>query len=259
MGDGRGAQRARWRCQGRRLVSGRAGAEQQGRYSADVLASASYDNTVRIWREDGDGEWVCVSVLESHEGTVWGLQWEPKPKGDAFPRLLTYSADTTIRIWTLREEKEDEEDGRSPAQTGFGRIPNTMRRSLREDWDCTDVLPSAHTRDIYSVSWSASGLVASTGSDGILAVYGEEDSASAPEPSAAPDAPVAESGTADGAPATGSRWRILTTVPNAHGPYEINHVTWSKRFDSGTEAKGIEEMLITTGDDGIIRPWQVIT
>ncbi|RXG46288.1 hypothetical protein VDGE_10020 [Verticillium dahliae] len=43
---------------------------RSGVYSSDVLASASYDNTVRIWREDGDGEWVCVAVLEGHEGTT---------------------------------------------------------------------------------------------------------------------------------------------------------------------------------------------
>ena len=246
-------------------VPGRSGS---GRYSADVLASASYDNTVRIWREDGDGEWVCVAVLEGHEGTVWGLQWEPKPKDDAFPRLLTFSADTTIRIWTLREGDEEEEEARPGLQAGFGRIPNTMRRSLREEWDCTDVLPKVHTRDIYSTAWSpSSGLVSSVGSDGILVVYGEDEPTTAPEASQG----QGEEGTGlnghHGAEPNGSngkatalanRWRVLTTVPNAHGPYEINHVTWSKRFDSGTEQKGIEEMLITTGDDGVIRPWQLI-
>jgi WD40 repeat protein len=224
-------------------------------YSSDVLASASYDNTVRIWREDADGEWVCVAVLEGHEGTVWGLQWEGRErKGGGFPRLLTFSADGTIRIWTLKEEPEEEEEGKeqvrdNPFKTGFAGIPNTMRRSIREEWVCTAVLPKVHTRDVYSASWSAeTGMVASTGSDGVIALYAEED-----------DGPehAFEPGAANGASNLTSSWRVLGTVPNAHGPYEINHITWCKRFDQGTERKGEEEMLVTTGDDGVVRPWQV--
>ncbi|KAM0328463.1 hypothetical protein ACHAQA_004870 [Verticillium albo-atrum] len=210
---------------------------RSGVYSSDVLASSSYDNTVRIWREDGDGEWVCVAVLEGHEGTVWGVQWEARPREDgAFPRLLTHSADQSIRIWTLRQEVEDVGSGGEPTtaegaagfRSGLGGIPNTMRQSLREDWYCSDVLPAAHTRDIYSATWSAStGLIASSGSDGVIAVFGEDENAEA-----------------------GNRWRLLTTVKNAHGPYEVNHITWCRRYDPGTERKGEEEMLITTGDEG---------
>lgn len=228
--------------------------------SSYVLASASYDDTVRIWREDADGEWVCVAVLEGHGGTVWGLQWEGRErKGGGFPRLLTFSADGEIRIWTLREEPEEEQEAEedkgkegetNPFRSGFGGIPNTMRRSLKEEWDCTAMLPKVHTRDVYSASWSTqTGLVASTGSDGIIAVYAENDSA------AEDDATM--SGTANGAAKTTSNWRVLGTVTNAHGPYEINHITWCKRFDPGTEHKGEEEMLVTTGDDGVVRPWQV--
>ncbi|KAK3386993.1 cytosolic iron-sulfur protein assembly protein [Podospora didyma] len=239
-------------------VPGRNSRSGGGRsYSSDVLASASYDNTVRIWREDSDGEWVCVAVLEGHDGTVWGLEWETKPReGDKFPRLLTYSADATIRIWTLRDEADDEEEGGPKGggdganYAGFGGIPNTMRRSLREDWDCTAVLPQAHTRDIYSVAWStATGLVASTGSDGIIALYGENAPTAA---ATSEEAPLEAS-----AKAAAKGWQLLATVSNGHGPYEINHVTWCKRYDLGTERKGEEEMLVTTGDDGIVRPWQV--
>ncbi|KAK4155242.1 WD40-repeat-containing domain protein [Chaetomidium leptoderma] len=232
-------------------------------YSADVLASASYDNTVRVWREDADGEWVCVAVLEGHQGTVWGLQWEGRERGDGrFPRLLTFSADGLIKVWSLREEEEEEEEeGRqqegNPFRAGFGGIPNTMRRSPREEWDCTAVLPKVHTRDIYSVSWSAdTGLVASTGSDGVIVVYAEDDD-STPE-----DVVMSSPGGAEGAAENGtaglkSNWRVLGTVSNAHGPYEVNHITWCKRFDPGTERRGKEEMLVTTGDDGVVRPWQV--
>lgn len=266
-------------------VPGRTG---KGRYGADVLASASYDNTVRVWREDGDGEWVCVAVLEGHEATVWGLQWEPAPRHSGFPRLLTWSADMTLRIWSLKEDEEDEGAGGSAGgaagrqfRSGLGGIPNTMRRSLREDWECTTVLPKAHTRDIYSATWSAgSGMVASTGSDGVIAVYQEEPAAKAapsggevemPDAGAAADttpAPTADSTCTNGRDAAGTtpadgdsssnRWRLLTTMPNGHGPYEINHITWCKRFDPGSERRGVEEMLVTTGDDGIVRPWQVI-
>ncbi|KAK3946284.1 cytosolic iron-sulfur protein assembly protein [Diplogelasinospora grovesii] len=208
----------------------------RGRYSADVLASASYDNTVRIWREDVDGEWVCVAVLEGHEGTVWGLEWEDNDKKrggeQRFPRLLTYSADATIRIWTLQEEQEEQQDEGMKGAVGTF-VPNVMRRGLKEDWICTSVLPKIHTRDIYSASWSRqSGMVASTGSDGVVVVYGETE---------------------------GDGWKVLATVEYAHGPYEINHVTWCKRFDKkeSTEGEEEEEMLVTTGDDGIVRPWKI--
>ncbi|OIW27817.1 WD40 repeat-like protein [Coniochaeta ligniaria NRRL 30616] len=229
---------------------------------ADVLASASYDNTVRIWREDGDGEWVCVAVLEGHEGTVWGLQWEGRARdGEGFPRLMTFSADATVRIWSLVEEEEVEEEGaKEGANPWSGGIPNTMRRGLREDWTCTAVLPAVHTRDIYSASWSgASGMIASTGSDGVIAVYGEGASSEAAEEKedVAMASPGAEPTTAADVKPASNTWRILGTVANGHGPYEINHVTWCKRFDPGTERKGIEEMLVTTGDDGTVRPWQI--
>jgi WD40 repeat protein len=191
---------------------------------------------------------------------VWGLQWEGRERKDGkFPRLMTFSADGTIKVWSLREEEEEEQQESqqegNPFRSGFGGIPNTMRRSIREEWDCTAVLPKVHSRDVYSVSWSAdTGLVASTGSDGVVAVYAEEETASE---DVAMSSPGAEGAAKDGAPAPKSNWRVLGTVSNAHGPYEINHITWCKRFDPGAERKGKEEMLVTTGDDGVVRPWQV--
>ncbi|KAI1366378.1 WD40-repeat-containing domain protein [Xylaria arbuscula] len=230
----------------------------RGRYSSDVLASASYDDTVRIWRMDEDGEWVCVAVLEGHKGTVWGVQWEQNPKADHFPRIITWSADRTIRVWTLKEEEDDDEGAPRHAFGGLGGIPNTMRRSRKEDWRCTATLPTAHTRDIYSAAWSAeTGRVASTGSDGIIAVYEEDATATTEDEAAAEldgDVPMR-----NGHPETSKQWKLVSTTPNAHGAYEVNHVTWCKRFDAGCppEKRGVEEMLVTTGDDGIVRPWQI--
>lgn len=217
------------------------GRTSNGKYSSDVLASSSYDNTVRIWRQDGGGEFTCVAVLEGHQGTVWGIQWEGNPARTKFPRLLSFSADKTIRVWTMKEtdERETDENGKSLGfQTVLGDIPNRMRASLREEWECSTTLPVVHTRDVYSATWSSSsGLVASTGSDGLVVVYREEPLSTL---------------------ANGGKWRILAMVENAHGPYEINHITWCKRHDANTEARGVEEMLVTTDDNGVVRPWRVL-
>lgn len=238
------------------------GRTARGRYGADVLASSSYDDTVRVWREDGDGEWACVAVLEGHEGTVWGIQWEEDPKRSKFPRLLSFSADKTIRVWTMKQEDDDEAsgDGRNPAfQPGLGGIPNRMRASLREEWECTAILPAVHTRDVYSVTWSSStGLIASTGSDGVIAVY-KEELESIQNGTSNGDVNSGGSQLGDHPDPGSQNWRVLTTVKNAHGPYEINHITWCRRFDSGSEARGLEEMLITTGDNGVVKPWKVST
>ncbi|KAK3898822.1 putative cytosolic iron-sulfur protein assembly protein 1 [Staphylotrichum tortipilum] len=248
------------------LPNAKAGA-RRGNYSADVLASASYDNTVRIWREDADGEWVCVDVLTDHEGTVWGLQWETKPRDDGkFPRLMTFSADGTIKVWSLREEETPDEpaaaEDSNAFRSNFGALPNTLRRSLREEWDCTAVLPKVHTRDIYSVAWSAdTGLVASTGSDGIVAVYAEVDESEALSDKSGGEQEGEDVVMTSPSPQQQQRkptWKVLGTISSAHGPYEVNHVTWCKRFDAGAapERRGREEMLVTTGDDGVVRPWQ---
>jgi WD40 repeat protein len=268
-------------------VPGRTRGAPRGSFSADMLASASYDDEVRLWREIEDGEWECVAVLEGHAGTVWGIQWEGRPRaGDKFPRLLTYSADRTIRIWSLKEEDvgEDAKAGSSPWPPGrLGGVPNTMRRSRHEEWVCTAVLPVVHTRDIYSATWSpTTGLVASTGSDGVIAVYAEdeedvanieaasgreksttadedEDTRMTSPPPMQPEGHSEPLGTNSETTTTPGRkeWKVLTTMAHGHGAYEINHITWSKRFDAGTKRKGVEEMLVTTGDDGTIRPWQV--
>jgi WD40 repeat protein len=233
------------------------GRNSRRRFGSDVLASASYDNTVRIWREDGDGEWVCVAVLEGHEGTVWGLQWEPRPDNKSFPRLMTFSADGDIRVWSLKEEDADEDAGPGGSRSALGGIPNTMRRSLREEWTCTSVLPKVHDRDIYAVAWSGqSGIVASTGSDGIIALYKEDATGFT---STSEDHPMTNGGDSEtqaSQPNSGA-WRLLTTQHNAHGPYEVNHITWCRRYDAACERKGEEEMLVTTGDDGVVRPWQI--
>lgn len=214
--------------------------------NGEVLASGSYDDTIRLYREDGDGEWGEVATLTGHESTVWSLDWEPdvflksESSEDSFvsptQRLISSSADLTIRVWTRVPPPPPQN---KPSYFNPG-IPSTMRPAPEEEtWECTATLPKVHDLPVYSISWSkTSGRIVSTGGDGKVAVYEERTK---------------------GRSSVGSmiekEWVVLSVLEAAHGPYEINHVTWCMRFDSGKKAD--EEMVITTGDDGFAKAWSL--
>lgn len=78
-----------------------------------LLASASYDNTVRLYREEDD-DWVCKATLEGHTATVWGLAFDPSGQ-----RLASCSDDRTVKIW--KECRSEAEQGR-------------LQRTRRDAW-----------------------------------------------------------------------------------------------------------------------------
>lgn len=221
--------------------------------NGEVLASASYDDTIRLWREiDGEGEWGCFAVLDGHEGTVWSLEWEPAVSQRLFgmesttdedtpkrtPRLMSSSADTTIRVWTLQPAPPP------PNRPSYFNpsIPSTMRPApVEETWTCTAILPKVHDLPVYSISWSKkTGRVVSTGGDGRVAVYEE----------------ITKGRTRVGGEIE-TEWVVLGVLEGGHGPYEINNVTWCTRFDPGRQ-RDDEEIVVTTGDDGAIRAWSIL-
>jgi len=237
------------------------------------LASASYDEAVRVWREDeSDGEWGCVAVLEGHRGTVWAVDWEGQardpgkqgerrdrvdpatkdedgdegmggaangPEAVSGPRLISCSDDKTIRVWRRRPKVP------KPAPSSGPRIPSTIRSSgYEEEWYEEAQLPQRHERAIYAVAWSKkTGRVVSVGSDGRIMVYQETEE-------------VREvNGVVDGAQqTTRSNWMIVADIEGAHGVYEINHVCWAKRWDR-EKTSDAEEVIISTGDDGEVKVW----
>ncbi|KAH8592795.1 putative cytosolic iron-sulfur protein assembly protein 1 [Bisporella sp. PMI_857] len=224
--------------------------------NGEVLASASYDDTIRLWKEVEEGEWGSYAELggdesqESHQGTVWSLAWEPAVSQRSFAepdadepgpakvaRLMSSSADCTIRVWSQVPSPPQ------PNRPSYfnSSIPSTMRPApANETWVVTATLPKIHNFPIYSIDWSRkTGRVVSTGGDGKIVVYEERTK---------------------GRTTVGGEiereWVVIGSLDGGHGPYEVNHVTWCTRYDSGKTQED-EEMIVTTGDDGIVRAWAV--
>jgi len=239
----------------------------------ELLASASYDDTIRLYREDLD-DWTCVSILKGHDSTVWAVDFEPvgNPSLDtpdesvedvvawqqireaSGPRLISSSDDQTIRVWRRRPRENAAQNAGQP------RMPSVIRTdSIEEHWIQESTLPRRHERAIYSIAWSKrTGRVVSTGGDGKLVVYEERwktptNVSSATESNAAPgDMEGVETENDEDKCAT--EWAVLAEVEGAHGVFEINHACWARRADKGKRSDQ-EEVIVSTGDDGMIRVW----
>lgn len=61
----------------------------------DLLASASYDNTIKIFKDDpSESDWVCCATLKGHESTVWSIAFDADGK-----RIASCGDDNTVKIW----------------------------------------------------------------------------------------------------------------------------------------------------------------
>ncbi|CAP92867.1 Cytosolic iron-sulfur protein assembly protein [Penicillium rubens] len=244
--------------------------------SEECLASGSYDDTIRLWREDLD-DWGQVACIKGHGGTVWFLDWEGEetegnwsgPVADSVsesalsalqaqwrsqralsgPRLLSCSDDRTVRVWR-RQPKESQQTGPlSSATTG---IPSIIRPTGTDEvWEEDAVLPRAHELPVYAVAWSKrTGLVASTGADGRIALYEERFVTREQEQEQQADSDAMDTTSGD---VLRTEWVLVGVQDGAHGIYEINHVAWAKRADR--RPGGEEEVLVSTADDGSVKVW----
>ncbi|OAL40285.1 hypothetical protein AYO20_00021 [Fonsecaea nubica] len=174
--------------------------------SRPILASGSYDDTIRLWRDvEEEGDWICVGVIDKHKGTVWDLKWEKhinyslldlsqclherdrevatrEFEADWMPRIVSCSDDLSVRVWRRELSETEKEKRRTQSQTqsaptGFAssRIPSVIRpMSAMEKWVEDATLPAVHVRSVYAVDWSKrTGMVVSCGGDGTIAVYRE--------------------------------------------------------------------------------------
>lgn len=113
---------------------------------AQVLASGSYDDTIKLYIDDPSDDWFCFATLTGHTSTVWSVAWAPNGK-----YLVSGSDDRMIRVW---------------------------KEVAQHKWECVLVL-AGHERSVYSVCWGPGknkeegilGWIASTGGDGAIRVW----------------------------------------------------------------------------------------
>lgn len=196
----------------------------------NVLATSSYDETCRVFRQDDydDDDWLCVAKLDQFDGTVWCSDFEKKSYKDGTMRLVTCCDDAKVRVFRKipppASQNEQKQEGEAEISSdGHLQKPVIVPSSLKEEenWVLESVLPPVHNRAVYSVDWNENGLIASCGSDGILAIYKEKS-----------DRP--------------GQWEVYATKYLAHGVCEVNCVKWC----SSTE-------LLTAGDDGNVLMWKI--
>lgn len=195
-----------------------------------ILASGSYDDTIKLYIDDPSDDWFCFSTLTGHTSTVWSIAWSPSGS-----YLASASDDRTVRVW---------------------------RRVAEHKWDCVLVL-EGHERSVYSVSWGPGkgnvaegnlGWIASVGGDGVIYVWELAVRflfsvatclslifRSIQEPSKSDNSTTSKN------PPT---YKLITRLPSAHGVHDVNTVVWCPR-------KGYEDLLATAGDDGVARVWKV--
>ena len=199
------------------LHSNQTGKQKQLSKGDEILLSASYDDTIKCWAEDG-GDWYCAATLSgAHSSTVWCVA-----ASAGGVRLISSCADGGLAIWrcfTARERRAMEEEGDGGGGGGGG-------DGL---WKCVGSLPGAHNPGpAYTVDCSPSraghGRIASGGGDDLIQVYREVHS------------------TGGGAP-------MFTVDAVAHGAHDgdVNSVKWHPRDGS---------ILASAGDDGLVRVWE---
>ena len=130
--------------------------------------------------------------------------------------------------------------------------------SIEEEWVVEAELPPRHDRTIYAIAWSSiTGMIVSAGSDGKIVVYQEKWQESAPPTDihSNGEASLQDEKAADKGMAC-TTWHVAGEVSSAHGPFEVNHVTWARRADRG-KTFDQEEVIVSTGDDGSIRVWSL--
>ncbi|KAF0700046.1 Aste57867_9432 [Aphanomyces stellatus] len=212
--------------------------------SGAYLATCSRDKSVWMWEADPDTDFECVSVLHGHSQDVKFVAWHPDED-----ILFSTSYDDTVSVWT---ETDDDwgcaETLKGHASTVWGvatdahglrlascsddttvciwqrHAPTLGPDGRPSEWSLVDTLADYHTRAVFSIHWhpTTNLLVTGCGDDGIRVFQTN---------------------------ATTGKFELAFHQVRAHAG-DVNCVRWSPVFD---------DILVSTGDDCLVRLWRVAT
>lgn len=217
-------------------------AESHGQWGDgdEILISAGYDDTIRVWAEDA-GDWYCAMVIEEiHSDTIWTLAVSP-----GSGRIISASADGSIAIlrnYTIAERRKLFPNDKS----SFSYVPLlrwvvVLRLLFRElnsllfcynasfrngYWKCVGKLLAAHSSTVYSIDYAPAkaghGRIASCGGDNRLQIYREAIGSTSAKP----------------------LFSLEVSQETDHG--DVNCICWHPWDGS---------LLCSAGDDGSVRIW----
>ena len=111
-----------------------------------MLASSSYDNSVKIWTVDDDNEYYCKQSLEDHSHIVWSICFSNDGK-----LLFSGSQDTSIKVYQRNEENEGK-------------------------YEFVKSIGGSHSRAVYSLDfWNEDRLLVAGGGDDALSLHQVEN------------------------------------------------------------------------------------
>lgn len=149
--------------------------------SPDILATASYDSTIKIWNTSTT-PMKCTQLLKGQEGVIYSVSWAPG--GEDENRLASSGSEGDIFIWDtsngqvllrakhhskpafgLKWNQIDKELLASTSSDGYAIIFNPSGKILRK---------FKHPAPAYGCDWSGfhkSGLLATGCHDGIVRIF----------------------------------------------------------------------------------------
>jgi WD40 repeat protein len=163
----------------------------------EVLVSCSYDDTIKVWLDDDD-DWFCSETLKGHTSTIWDMAFNASGT-----LLASCSDDRSLIIWKYTPPPQGKREGTDGTSC----------------WKLQQKIDEAHGRTMYSVTWSKSNYLATSGADDSIKIYQQSES---------------------------SQFVLKETKTKAHHT-DVNCLRWNPKQIN---------ILASCGDDGLIRIWE---
>jgi WD40 repeat protein len=156
-----------------------------------------------LFKEDED-DWYCYDTLTGHESTVWSVTFDKSGE-----RLASCSDDKSVKIWQAYHPGNQE---------------GVVTSDNNPKWKGVCTLSGYHSRTIFDVDWSQSGVIATAAGDDTIRLFQE---------SASDD------------PKNQPSYSLTVAAEKAHSQ-DINSVAWNPKH---------HEILASASDDNIIKLW----